>query len=303
MTTSAGFKLGPRGIQAAVPARAYVAPMSSTAERRRAFRALHERGCFVLPNPWDVGTARVLEDLGFPALATTSAGFAFTRGLPDGAVPRDESLAHVREIVAATRVPVNADFEDGHGATDDEVHASVRACVDTGVAGLSIEDATGDPGDPLHPLDGAVARVRAARRAIDDAGGDVVLTARSEGFIVGRPDLEETIRRLRAYAEAGADCLYAPGLPTREAIATLVRAVAPKPVNVLASGAGPTVAELALLGVRRVSLGSALARTAWSAFLRAAREIAQGGTFVGIAEAEPNARMNERFRKPRRGGG
>jgi 2-methylisocitrate lyase-like PEP mutase family enzyme len=248
-----------------------------------------------MQNPWDAGSARALEHLGFPALATTSAGFAFTRGLPDAAVPRDAMLAHIREIVAASPVPVNADYEDGHGTTDEEVAASVRACVETGVAGLSIEDATGDAGRPLYPFDEAVARVRAARRAIDEANVDVVLTGRSEGFIVGRPDLAETIRRLVAYAEAGADCLYAPGLPTREQIARVVKAVAPRPVNVLVSGAGPTVAELAALGARRISVGSALARVAWTAFMGAAREIAERGTFEGFAGAEGYAAINSLF--------
>jgi 2-methylisocitrate lyase-like PEP mutase family enzyme len=269
--------------------------MNAIDERRQAFRALHERGCFVLPNPWDPGTARCLEGLGFQALATTSAGFAFSRGLPDFALARDEVLAHLREMVAATRLPVNADYEDGFGATDAEVFANVRACVEVGVAGLSIEDATGDPGAPLYPLDEAVARVRAARRAVDEAGAGAVLTARSEGFVAGRPDLDETVRRLVAYAEAGADCLYAPGLTTPGQIGTVVAAVAPRPVNVLVSGAGPTVAGLAALGVRRISVGSTLARVAWTAFLRAAREIAGHGTFERFAEAEGYAAVNALF--------
>jgi 2-methylisocitrate lyase-like PEP mutase family enzyme len=270
--------------------------MTSTESKRRAFRALHERGCFVLPNPWDVGTAVQLERLGFQALATTSGGHAFSRGLPDGAVARDEVLAHVRELVRATALPVNADLEDGHGATEHEVAATVRACVDAGAAGLSIEDATGDPREPLYPLDAAVARIRAARRAIDDAGGGVVLTGRSEGFVVGRPELAETVRRLVAYASAGADCLYAPGLGTAEQISAVVAAVAPKPVNVLVSSPGHTVAGLAALGVRRISVGSTLARVAWTAFLRAAREIADRGTFEAFAGAESYAAMNELFR-------
>jgi 2-methylisocitrate lyase-like PEP mutase family enzyme len=274
--------------------------MMSTTEKRRAFRLLHERGCFVLPNPWDIGTTRYLETLGFQAVATTSAGFAFTRGLPDAAVPRDEVLAHVREIVAATRLPVSADFEDGYGATDEDVVTNVRACVEAGVAGLSIEDATGDADLPLYPFEAAVARVRAARRAIEDAGGGVVLTGRSEGFIVGRPDLQETIRRLAAYAEAGADCLYAPGLTTRAQIAEVVKAVAPKPLNVLVAGAGPTLADLAALGVRRVSVGSTLARVAWTAFMGAAREIAEHGTFERFAGAQGYAELNALFREETR---
>ncbi len=270
--------------------------MTTTTNRRRAFRALHERGCFVLPNPWDAGTARVLHALGFPALATTSAGLAFSRGRRDAAVTRDETLAHVRELVAATPLPVSADFQDGYGRTDEEVAANVRACVETGVAGLSIEDATGDAAAPLYPFDEAVARVRAARRAIDEAGGGVVLTGRSEGFVVGRPDLGETLRRLAAYAEAGADCLYAPGLARREQIEAVVAAVAPRPVNVLVSAPGSTVAELAALGVRRISVGSTLARVAWTAFLRASREIAGRGTFEAFGGAESYAAIDALFR-------
>lgn len=269
--------------------------MTTTADKRRTFRALHERGCFVLPNPWDVGSTLYLERLGFQAVATTSAGFAFTRGLPDAAVPRDEMLAHIRELAAATTLPVNADFEDGYGATDEELAVNVRSCVEAGVAGLSIEDATGDAEDPLYAFDVAVARIRAARRAICEAGADVVLTGRSEGFIVGRPDLDETIRRLVAYAGAGADCLYAPGITTREQIAAVVRAVAPRPVNVLVSSAGPTVADLAALGVRRISVGSALARVAWTAFIRASREIAERGTFGSFADVEAYAELNALF--------
>jgi 2-methylisocitrate lyase-like PEP mutase family enzyme len=271
--------------------------MTSTAEKRRRFRALHERGCFVLPNPWDAGSAVYLERLGFRAVATTSAGFAFSRGLPDAAVPLDEVLAHLRDIVSATSLPVNADFEDGHGATEDAVAANVRRCLETGVAGLSIEDATGDPAEPLYPFDAAVARIRAARRAIDEAGGDAVLTGRSEGFLVGRPDLDEAIRRLVAYAAAGADCLYAPGAGSREQVAAIVSAVAPKPVNLLVSSAGPAVAEVAALGVRRISVGSALARTAWGAFARAARELAERGTFGGFEGAEPYASLDALFRE------
>lgn len=270
--------------------------MLATDEKRAAFRALHAQGCFVLPNPWDVGTARSLERAGFRALATTSAGFAFSRGVPDGAIRCEEMLAHVRELVAATPLPVSADLEDGYGATAEEVAANVRACVELGVAGLSIEDATGEPSDPLYPFDEAVARVRAARRAIDAAGGGVLLTGRSEGFIVGRPDLGETLRRLAAYADAGADCLYAPGLASREQIAAVVQAVAPKPVNVLATGPSFTVSELAALGVRRVSVGSALARVAWGAFLEAARELAERGTFERLGGGAGYAALNALLR-------
>jgi 2-methylisocitrate lyase-like PEP mutase family enzyme len=270
--------------------------MTSITERRRAFRSLHEQGCFVLPNPWDAGTARYLEGLGFRALATTSAGFAFTKALPDGAVPLELVLAHVREMVAATQLPVNADFEDGHGATGDEVFANVRACVEIGVAGLSIEDATGDAGAPLYEFTTAVERVRAARSAIDSSSPDVVLTARSEGFIAGRPDLAETVKRLVAYADAGADCLYAPGIRTAEQITAIVNAVRPKPVNVLVSGPGTTVSDLAALGVRRISVGSTLSRVAWSAFMRAAREIADRGTFEAFAGTETVGDLNSLFR-------
>jgi len=273
------------------------------AARRAAFRLLHERGCFVLPNPWDVGSARWLQHLGFPALATTSAGFAFSRGLPDGAVPRDAVLRHLADLVEATDLPVNADFESGFGADAAAVAESVRRCVQTGVAGLSIEDATGDRTAPLHELGAAVERVRAARAAIDAAGGGVLLTARSECHLVGHPDpLRESLRRLEAYAAAGADCLYAPGLRTAEAVTAVVRAVAPRPVNVLVATPAFSVRGLAELGVRRISVGAALARVAWGAFLRAAEEMASQGTFGGLAEARPFAELDGFFRAdlPRR---
>jgi 2-methylisocitrate lyase-like PEP mutase family enzyme len=271
--------------------------MRTAADKRSTFRALHARGCFVLPNPWSVGTARHLEALGYPALATTSAGVAFSRGLPDAAVPRDVMLQHLREIVGATTLPVNADYGDGFAGAPEGVHESVRLCVETGVAGLSIEDATGDAGAPLYAFDVAVARLRAARAAIDATGADVLLTGRSEGFVVGRPDLAETVRRLRAYAEAGADCVYAPGLHSREQIATVVKAVAPTPVNVLVSSdLGLTVADLEALGVRRISVGSALARVAWTAFLRSAREIAAEGHFRSFADLTTFAELDGFFR-------
>ncbi|MGA6968481.1 MAG: isocitrate lyase/phosphoenolpyruvate mutase family protein, partial [Xanthobacteraceae bacterium] len=227
--------------------------MPSIAERRDAFHKLHEAGCFVMPNPWNVGTARYFQGLGFKALATTSSGFAHAQGYADGAVPRDMMLQHLREIVEATDLPVNADFEGGYADAPDGVAESVRLGVETGVAGLSIEDSTGDPANPLYDFDLAVARVRAARAAIDKAGGKVVLTARTEGFICGRPDLDETIRRLKAFAELGADCLYPPGIRTRELITAVVKAVAPKPVNLLVSTNVFTVAEIAAMGVRRIS--------------------------------------------------
>jgi 2-methylisocitrate lyase-like PEP mutase family enzyme len=274
--------------------------MPAIAERRRQFRALHERGCFVIPNPFDIGSARYLQGLGFKALATTSAGFAFSAGYPDGGVPRDMMLAHIAEIVAATDVPVNADFESGYADDLDGVAESVRLCVGTGVAGLSIEDSSGDSAKPLYDFDHAVARVRAARAAIDKAGGEIVFTARCEAFFVGIRDLRETIRRLKAYSDAGADCLYAPALTTREEIAAVVAAVAPKPVNVLMAGPSElTVGDVAALGARRISTGSALARVAWGGFIRAADEIAERGSFKAFASATPGAELNKFFREDR----
>jgi len=271
--------------------------MPTIAEKRRAFRALHARGCFVIPNPWDVGTARYLQHLGFKAIATTSSGAAWSLGLPDTAVGRDAMLAHVAAIVAASDLPVNADFESGYAASPPEVGESVRMCVDTGVAGLSIEDSTGDANNPLFALEDAVARIRAARSAVDARDPDVLLVGRAECFLVGRPDLDETIGRLQAYAAAGADCLYAPGLRTREHIAKVVEAVAPKSVNVLIGGAlGFTVKDLAELGVRRISVGGALARAAWGGFIRAARAVAEAGTFDALADAVPFAELNGFFR-------
>jgi len=264
--------------------------------RRAAFRRLHEGGCFVMPNPWDVGSARALQHLGFPALATTSAGMAFSRGLPDGGVPRADVLDHVRAIAGAVEVPVNADFESGFSADAGGVAESVRLCVAAGVAGLSIEDATGDRAAPLFELGVAVERLRAAREAIDASGTGVVLTARAECHLVGHPDpLRESIRRLEAYAAAGADCLYAPGLRTAQEVSAVVKAVTPLPVNVLAGAPGFSVAQLRDLGVRRISVGAALARAAWGAFLRAAEEIAGTGTFEGLAEAATFSRLNAFF--------
>lgn len=258
--------------------------MSVQDQRVATFRLLHESGCFVMPNPWDLGTARVLAGLGFPALATTSAGFAWSVGENDGHVTVDQTLAHLRAVVDAVELPVNADFEGGYAVDPDGVAANVTRAVATGVAGLSIEDSTGDADQPLHDLDLAVERVRAAREAIDRSGTGVVLTARSEGFVVGRPDLDETVRRLRAYAEAGADCLYAPRLGTVEEVQAVVAAAAPKPVNLLINAPFITVAEAAALGVRRISVGGTLARTAWAGFLRAAQEIAGTGTFTAFAD-------------------
>jgi 2-methylisocitrate lyase-like PEP mutase family enzyme len=272
--------------------------MPTTAEKRATFRKLHDAGCFVLPNPWDIGSARYLQGLGFKALASTSAGFAFTLGLPDGAVSRDVMLAHFRDIVTATDVPVNADFENGYADEPEGVAESVRLCIDTGVAGLSIEDSTSDPTIPLYDFDLALARVRAARAAIDKAGGGVVFTARSEGFVRGRPDLDETIRRLKAFAAAGADCLYAPGIKTPEQIAAVVKAVAPKPVNFLmATATDLTLGDLTGLGLRRVSLGGTLARVAWTAVTRAARDITDTGSFKSLAGTMANAELNAFFAK------
>jgi 2-methylisocitrate lyase-like PEP mutase family enzyme len=272
--------------------------------RRAAFRALHERGCFVIPNPWDPGSAAYLQQLGFPALATSSAGFAFARGLPDaeGAVTLEMALGHIAEIVAATDLPVNADFQAGYADDPEAVGRNVARCVATGVAGLSIEDATGDPHRPLHDLPLAVDRVRAARAAIDASATGVLLTARAECFLVGHPDpLRESIRRLQAYAEAGADVLYAPG-PTRpDELRAIVSAVVPKPVNVLMGGsAGLRTSDLAALGARRISVGSGLARAAWGAFARAARALAEDGSFAGFEGAMPYRGLDALFAERRK---
>jgi 2-methylisocitrate lyase-like PEP mutase family enzyme len=269
----------------------------SISDKRSTYRALHKSGCFVIPNPWNVGTACYLQGLGFKALATTSAGFAHAQGMPDSGPTRDMVLAHLREIVAATDVPVNADFEGGYADDPEGVAESVRLAVETGVAGLSIEDSTGDPDNPLYTFDLAVARVKAARAAIDKAGGDVVFTARSEGFICGRPDLPETIRRLKAFAEAGADCLYPPGIKTREQVTAVVQAVAPLPVNLLMSTNVFTVKEIADMGVRRISVGGTLARVAMDAFIRSAREIAEQGKFDSFAGIVSNPELNAFFRE------
>ena len=259
------------------------------------FRQLHHSGCFVIPNPWDAGSARLLAQLGFPALATTSSGFAWSLGRADHNVSLEEILAHLRSIVDAVEVPVNADFEGGFATEPAAVGANVVAAAATGVAGLSIEDSTGDPSNPLFDFPLAVERIQAARRAIDESGRDILLTGRSEGFIAGRPDLAETIRRLTAYAENGADCLYAPGIRTRSDIEAVVKAVAPKPVNVLVSSDFATLAELADLGVRRISVGSSLARAAWTGFLEAAKEIAGQGTFTNLGRAVPFAEVDGLF--------
>ena len=265
------------------------------AERIAAFHRLHERGCFVIPNPWDAGSARLLERLGFPALATTSSGFAWSLGRPDHGASLDEALAHFRAIAGSVGVPVSADFEGGLATEPESVARHVGRAAGTGIAGLSIEDSSADPAAPLFDFALAVERVHAARRAIDAAGTRVVLTARSEGFIAGAPNLPETIRRLAAYAEAGADCLYAPGLPGLDEVREIVRAVAPRPVNVLATARLGSVEEIAATGARRISVGGALARTARTAFLAAAREIAERGTFGGLAGLVTGDAMNEAF--------
>lgn len=262
---------------------------------RAKFRALHESGCFVLPNPWDIGSARVLEQLGFQALASTSAGFAWSIGQRDNAVTLDDALAHLRMLAAAVHVPVNADFEGGFAVDPDGVAANVTRAVHTGVAGLSIEDSTGDASEPLFPLSLAAERMAAARAAIDAVDSSTMLVGRCELYLTARPSLDETIRRLQAYAAAGADCLYAPGVKTRDEIAAIVRAVAPKPVNVVVNTPFTTVEELASLGVRRVSVGGALARAAWTGFIAAAREIATSGTFVRLGEATTTKEMHTWF--------
>ena len=264
-------------------------------DRSRIFRQLHQSGCFVIPNPWDLGSARLLVQLGFPALATTSSGFAWSLGRRDNGVSLGQALAHLRAIAHGVDVPVNGDFEGGFAVAPEQVAANVTAAAATGVAGLSIEDSTGEASSPLFDFQLSVDRIRAARRAIDESATGMVLTGRSEGFIVGRPDLDETIRRLTAYAEAGADCLYAPGLRTRAEIVAVVQAVAPKPVNVLVGSDFATVAELAEMGVRRISVGGALARAAWTGFLQAAKEIAEQGTFRSLGQVVSFATINGSF--------
>ena len=270
--------------------------MTSTADKRKAFRKLHESGCFVIPNPWNPGSARYLEGLGFKALASTSSGYAHSQGFADGALTRDQVLTHFREISASTQIPVNADFENGFAHKPDEVAANVKLCIDTGVAGLSIEDYSNDDADPIYDFDLAVARVKAARAAIDQAGGDVLLTGRAEGFLHGRPDLDDAIKRLKAFSDVGADCLYVPGIRTREQIVAVVQAVAPKPVNLLNhTTLGFTVQDIADMGVRRISVGGTLARVAMHAFIKSATEIAKDGKFDSFAGIVSNAELNKFF--------
>lgn len=274
--------------------------MNTLQARRKAFRALHERGCFVIPNPWDVGSAKYLQHLGFPALATTSAGYAFSQGLPDSGadveLSLDRNLAYIADIAAAVDLPVSADFMAGYGNTPAEVAASVTRCVATGVAGLSIEDSTGDSSSPLYDLPVAVERVRAAREAIDRSGEDVLLTARAECYHVGHPDaFRESVRRLQAYVAAGADVLFAPGVQTPDEIRTLVAAVAPRPFNLLVvRDIGMKVDDIAALGVRRISVGGALALAAWTGFIGAAKQL-QSGSFAGLAKLVPYPEINGLF--------
>jgi 2-methylisocitrate lyase-like PEP mutase family enzyme len=268
--------------------------MPTISQRQQVFRDLHLQGCFAIPNPWDIGSARYLQHLGFKAVATTSAGFAFSRGLPDGGVRCDLMLAHVDEIVESIALPVNADFENGYADDPQKLAENVRRCVETGVAGLSIEDNSRSQDKPLYDLNFAAERISAASEAIGKSG--VVLTARAECFLVGQEDIEEVIRRLTAYANAGADCLYAPGISDREDVAAVVAAVAPKPVNLLISAAGGfTMNDAAELGVRRVSVGGALARVAWGGLIRAAKELAEHGSFDGFADAAPHGELQQFF--------
>jgi 2-methylisocitrate lyase-like PEP mutase family enzyme len=266
------------------------------AARRRAFRKLHESGCFVIPNPWDAGSARYLERLGFKALATTSSGVAWAHGRADGSFTLEETLEYLRAVVGATSLPVNADFEAGYAPDPAGVARNVRLAIDAGVAGISIEDSTGEPSDPLRDLPSAVVRMQAARRAIDESRTETLLVGRAENFFLGKPDLDDTLRRLRAYSEAGADVLYAPGIKTAEQISAVVKAVAPKPVNLLVGSATQlTMREIEALGVRRVSVGGALARAAWGGFMQVARQIAEEGRFDGFAGAASGAELNSLF--------
>jgi methylisocitrate lyase len=267
----------------------------TTTDKRTTFRKMHEQGCFVLPNPWDVGSARALQHLGFKALASTSAGFAWSIGKADNRVTLEDVLRHLTELCEAVDLPVNADFEGGFAHKPEKVAANVARAVKTGVAGLSIEDSTGDAAEPLYERAFAIERIKAARAAIDADSSGVLLTGRCEGFLVGRADLDMVIDRLKAYAEAGADCLYAPGIRTKEQILAVVKAVHPKPVNLLQGWPGLTVADIAETGVRRISVGGSLARTAWGGFMRAAREISEKGTFTELGNGAPGGDLNKMF--------
>ncbi|MCD6664383.1 MAG: isocitrate lyase/phosphoenolpyruvate mutase family protein [Comamonas sp.] len=264
---------------------------------RATFRQLHAAGCFAIPNPWDLGSARYLAHLGFKALASTSSGCAWAHGTFDGGMALEAVLAHLRDMVAATDLPINADFENGFARSPEEVARHVRQAIDTGIAGVSIEDSTGHPDAPLFDITQGAERMRAAREAIDASGQNVMLIGRAENFFVGRPDIDDAIARLRAYSDAGADCLYAPGIHTREQIAAVVAACAPKPVNVLIGGASAfTMADMAELGVRRVSVGGGLARAAWGGFMRAARTLAEQGRFDGFEGAATGRELNQLFK-------
>src|SRR6266446_6909341 len=268
--------------------------MSHVEDKRRAFWRLHESGCFAIPNPWDIGSARYLQHLGFKAIATTSAGFAFSRGLSDGAVKRDEMLAHIRELVEATDIPVNADFENGYADDPNWVAENARLCAETGVAGLSIEDAADRKESPLYDVDLAVERIHAVREALHDTG--VLLVGRAEGFLVGKENIDQVIKRLVAYSEAGADCLYAPGFKEREHIKAIIECVAPKPSNILIGGAiALTMKDAASLAARRVSVGGAFARAGWGGFIRSAKELIEKGTFDEVKNATPYDELQKLF--------
>lgn len=270
--------------------------MTTPAEKRKVFRKLHESGCFVIPNPWSPGTARYLEGLGFKALASTSSGYAHSQGFSDGALTLDQVLTHYREIASATSVPVNADFENCFAHEPAEVAINVKRCVETGVAGLSVEDYSNDDKTPIYDFDLAVARVKAARKAIDEVGGDVILTGRTEGVLHGRTDLADAIKRVSAFSDAGADCLYVPGIKTREQIVEVVKAVAPKPVNLLNhTTLGFTVKDITEMGVRRISVGGTLSRVAMDAFIKSARDIAENGRFDSFGGIVSNAELNKFF--------
>ncbi|HWF94546.1 MAG TPA: isocitrate lyase/phosphoenolpyruvate mutase family protein [Xanthobacteraceae bacterium] len=267
----------------------------TTADKRATFRKLHESGCFIIPNPWDVGSGRALQHLGFKALASTSAGFAWSIGKSDNHITLEDALKHLTELCGAVDLPVNADFEGGFANEPDKVAANVARGVKTGVAGLSIEDSTGDANAPLYDRELAIARIKAARAAIDADKSGVLLTGRCEGFLVGRDDLDMVIDRLKAYSQAGADCLYAPGIKTREQISAVVKAVHPKPVNLLIGASGLSLKEAEALGVRRISVGGSLARTAWAGLMRSAREMAEKGTFIELASGHPGGELNKMF--------
>ena len=267
----------------------------TTADKRASFRTMHDTGCFVLPNPFDVGSAKALQHLGLKAIASTSAGLAWTLGKADNRITLDEVCDHLSAVSAAVDIPLNADFEGGFAHEADGVAVNVARAVKTGVAGLSIEDSTGDTSKPLYERPLAIARIKAARAAIDADNSGVLLTGRCEAFLWGQPDLALVIDRLTAYAEAGADCLYAPGIKTRDEIAAVVKAVHPKPVNLLIGGSGLSVAQATDLGVRRISVGGSLARTAWAGFMRAAKEMAEQGTFTELASGYPGGELNKLF--------